>query len=136
MELRTPRLRVVLQSAADVERMIDAMPESDRAQVSPDWLARMRASKEPDPWTHGFLVIEQSSNLVIGNCGFKGPPADGSVEIAYAIDSAHESLGYATEAAQALVDFASSRDAVRLIRAHTLPDGNASKRVLAKCGFR
>jgi len=136
MELRTPRLKVVLQTAADVERMLGAMPESDRAQVSPDWLARMRASKEPDPWTHGFRVLEANTNLTIGNCGFKGPPVDGAVEIAYAIDYEHQGRGYATEAAQALVDFASSREAVRLIRAHTVPDGNASKRVLAKCGFR
>ncbi len=136
MKLRTPRLKVVLQTAADVERMIGAMTEYERGQVSPDWLARMRASKEPDPWTHGFRVFEERADLAIGTCGFRGPPLDGAVEIAYAIDSAHEGRGYATEAAQALVDFASSHEGVRLIRAHTLPNGNASKRVLAKCGFR
>jgi [ribosomal protein S5]-alanine N-acetyltransferase len=136
MELRTPRLRIVFQTAEDVERMLGAMSEYERAQVSPDWLAHMRASKGPDPWTHGFRVLDAGTNLAIGMCGFKGPPADGAVEIAYAVDPEHEGKGLATEAAQALVDFASTREEVRLIRAHSLPNGNASKRVLEKCGFR
>jgi tRNA (cmo5U34)-methyltransferase len=136
MEILTPRLRLVLQSVEDVENMIAAMSDADRSQVSPEWLASMRASEVPDPWTHGFRVLDAESSRTIGNCGFKGPPVDGVVEIAYAIDPQHERKGYATEAAQALVDFASSREGVRLIRAHTLPDGAASKRVLAKCGFQ
>ena len=136
MELRTPRLKIVLQTPEDVEKMLGAMTEYERAQVSPDWLARMRAAKKPDPWTHGFRVLEAGTDLVIGTCGFKGPPVDGAVEIAYAVNPEREGRGYATESAQALVDFASSRDGVRLIRAHTLPSGNASKRVLEKCGFR
>jgi RimJ/RimL family protein N-acetyltransferase len=72
----------------------------------------------------------------VGTCGFKGPPADGVVEIAYGIDPEHQRKGYATEVARALVDYAFSRENVRLVRAHTLPDAVASKRVLNKCGFR
>jgi RimJ/RimL family protein N-acetyltransferase len=61
---------------------------------------------------------------------------DGIVEISYGIAPDYEGDGYATEAAQALVDFASLCGEVRLIRAHTLLDAVASKRVLAKCGFQ
>jgi ribosomal-protein-alanine N-acetyltransferase len=43
--------------------------------------------------------------------------------------------GYASEAAFALVDFASRDNRVRTICAHTLPETNASTRVLEKCGF-
>jgi hypothetical protein len=39
------------------------------------------------------------------------------------IEAEHRGQGYATEAAQSLFDFASSRDDVRLVVAHTLPDG-------------
>jgi RimJ/RimL family protein N-acetyltransferase len=46
-----------------------------------------------------------------------------------------EGRGYATEAARALIHFAASEPSVRTIRAHTLPEANASTRVLAKCGF-
>jgi [ribosomal protein S5]-alanine N-acetyltransferase len=136
MELGTQRLKIILQTREEVERMIEAMSEYDKAQISADWLARMRASKAADPWAHGFRVVHRDTGCVVGSCGFKGPPVDGVVEIAYGIDPNHEGKGYATEVAQALVDYASGCDDVRLVRAHTLPDAGASKRVLEKCGFR
>ena len=40
------------------------------------------------------------------------------------------------KAAQALTTYAFSSGKVRLVRAHTRPEANASTRVLAKCGFR
>jgi ribosomal-protein-alanine N-acetyltransferase len=46
-----------------------------------------------------------------------------------------EGRGYAAEAAAALVAFAFASGQVRLVRAHTLPEANASTRVLLKCGF-
>ena len=116
--------------------MIEAMPENERAQISADWLARTRASNAADPWLHGFRVVHRDTGRALGSCGFKGPPVDGVVEIAYGIHAAEQGKGYATEVAQALFDYASSREEVRLVRAHTLPDAPASKRVLEKCAFR
>jgi RimJ/RimL family protein N-acetyltransferase len=136
MELQTQRLKVVLQTREEVERMIAAMSEYERAQISADWLARMRASKAPDPWVHAFRVVHRDTGSVVGSCSFKGPPVNGVVEIAYGIDPEHEGKGYATEVARAIVDYASSCDEVHLVRAHTLPDAVASKRVLKKCGFQ
>lgn len=105
--------------------------------ISPEWLAALRASEEVDPWRHGFFVVHRKSGAAIGGAGFKGPPdPEGSVEIAYGIVADFQGHGYATEAAAALVDFALADARVRLIRAHTLPEPNASTRVLAKCGFR
>ena len=83
-----------------------------------------------------FQVLLRDAGDVVGSCSFKGPPADGVVEIAYATDDGHRGKGYATEAAQALVDYAAGSREVRRVRAHTLTDGAASKRILTKCGFR
>lgn len=106
-------------------------------QVSPQWLAELRNGGGPDPSRYGFFVIHRESQVVIGAAGFTGPPdASGTVEIAYGIVPGFEGKGYATEAAAALVQFASVREGVRRIRAHTLPAANASTRVLEKCGFR
>lgn len=135
MELTTRCLRVVLQTREEIEQLIAAMPERDRAQVSPEWLARMRAATVADPWVYAFRVLHRETGGVVGSCSFKGPPVDGVVEIAYSTDPEHTGRGFATEAAQALVDYAASRSEVRLIRAHTLADAPASKRILAKCGF-
>src|SRR5262249_50152961 len=74
---------------------------------------------------------------MIGLCGFTGPPdADGIAEIAYSIAPAYQGRGYATETAQALVDYAVASGRVSVVRAHTLPETNASTRVLGKCGFK
>lgn len=105
-------------------------------EVSPAWLAQLRASTGADPWVHGFAIVHQDSDSVIGSVGFKGPPnEEGMVEIAYGIVPAFQRRGHATEATQAGVLFAFGDGRVRLIRAHTLPTTNASTHVLKKCGF-
>jgi ribosomal-protein-alanine N-acetyltransferase len=105
--------------------------------VSPEWLARLRTSDGADPWRHGFFVVDREQRAIIGTAGFKGPPdASGMVEIAYGVVPSFEGRGYATEAAMALVHFAMETADVTLVRAHTLPEANASTRVLTKCGFR
>lgn len=106
--------------------------------VSPQWIAALRddSGGGPDPWRHGFFVVERDGQAVIGSAGFKGPPdTAGMVEIAYGIVPSRQGRGYATEAAGALLRFAAADDRVRLVRAHTMPEGDASTRVLRKCGF-
>lgn len=131
----TTRLELVLQTPEETLAFIEAMPPADRAEVSPAWIERVRATPAGDAWSLGFSVVVRGGG-VVGGCGFKGPPdADGIVEIAYGIDAAHRGRGYATEAAGGLAGFALADVRVRLVRAHTKPANDASARVLAKCGF-
>ena len=116
--------------------MIEGMSPFEKAQLSVAWLAQFEASGASDPWVHGFRLVHRSSGNIVGFCSFKGPPADGVVEIAYGIAPDEQGKGYATEAARALVAFARTFPEVKVIRAHTLADGVASKRVLEKCGFQ
>ena len=105
-------------------------------EVSPEYLARLQTTTASDPWTHGFALLHEADQIVIGMGGFKGPPdADGVAEIAYGIAPDYQGKGYATEASLALVDYALRSGRVRIARAHTLPTSNASMRVLTKCGF-
>lgn len=135
LELPTARLRLVLQTPDQVLAMIDAMPPADRAEVSPDWIERVRTS-DGDPWSLGFLAVEQNGESPVGAVAFKGPPdATGMVEVAYGIDPAFQRRGYATEAVDALVAFAFASGRVTRVRAHTRPENHASARVLNKCGF-
>jgi RimJ/RimL family protein N-acetyltransferase len=104
--------------------------------VSPQWLAQLRTATDADVWRHGFGVVHVASRQVIGAGGFKGPAGeDGAVEIAYGIVPEYQGRGYATEVAAALVEFALKSGCVRIARAHTLAEKNASTRVLGKCGF-
>jgi RimJ/RimL family protein N-acetyltransferase len=105
-------------------------------EVSPAWIERLRASTSPDPWTLGFAVVHRDDQRIVGSAAFKGPPDDeGVVEIAYGLAPGYQGRGLATEAAGALVAFTLERVDVTAIRAHTLPENNASGRVLAKNGF-
>src|SRR5205085_148121 len=92
------------------------------------------ASDDADPWRHGFSMVHRDTGHTVGTCCFKGPPADGFVEIAYGVDPDHRCKGYATEAAEALTNFAFTQNVPTVI-AHTLPEANASTPVLTKCGF-
>lgn len=135
-EILTEHLRLLLNTAQETLASVEAMSPADRAQVSPVWLARVKASESADPWLHGFDVMHRVSGTAVGSCGYKGPPgADGIVEIAYGIAPAYQGLGYATEVARALVAFAFGNGGVRMVCAHTMPEEGASPRVLTKSGF-
>jgi len=133
--VRTKRLDLVFKTRADVLEMIESMPPEMSAEFSQDWLALVESSDELDPWVHGFSAIAREDGAAVGMGAFKGPPAEGAVEIAYAVDEEHRGKGYATEIAAALVEFAFQHAEVDIVRAHTLPDGAASQRILVKCGF-
>jgi len=137
VEIHTDNLRLVLQTREEALASIEALSPADRAQVSADWLARVRALTGPDPWTLGFAAVHRASGAVVGGCGYKGPPnPDGIVEISYGTNPDYRGQGYATEAAQALVKYAFGDSRVHVVRAHTIEKANASTRVLQKCGFR
>lgn len=105
--------------------------------ISQAWLAQLEQATEPDPWTFGFAMVHREKREVVGTCSFKGPPGtDETVEIAYGVAPGWQGRGLATEAAHALVEFARGTGLVRTVIAHTLPEPNASNRVLSKCGFQ
>jgi [ribosomal protein S5]-alanine N-acetyltransferase len=135
--LQTPHLNLVLPSVEEALAGIDAMSPAEKEQLSSDWLNLVRNATHPDPWIHGFKITNRDTDRIVGQCGFKGPPSsDGIVEIAYAVHPDHQCRGYATEAATALVAYAFANDDVRIVCAHTLPEDNASTRVLTKVGFQ
>ncbi len=137
INIETRNLTLVLQTPEETRELIDGMTPSEKAEFSADWLTLVDSATSADPWIHGFALIQRADNAVVGSCGFKGPPnANGAVEISYGVDPDYRGNGYATEAAQALVTYAFKNSKVHVVRAHTLPEVNASTRVLIKCGFK
>jgi RimJ/RimL family protein N-acetyltransferase len=136
LTIDTPRLQLVLESTDVVLARIEAMPEADRAEVSPEWVARLRATPESSPWTHFFAMVDRETGAVVGSGGFKGPPSpEGAVEIAYGVDPEHRGRGYAKEFARALSEWALGSGQARVVIAHTRPENDASGGVLTACGF-
>jgi [ribosomal protein S5]-alanine N-acetyltransferase len=104
--------------------------------ISPEYLERAKRATDADPWEWGFAILHPEEDLWIGNAGFKGAPdASGCVEIGYAVATEYQRKGHATDAANQLLEYAFADPRVTMVRAHTLPETNASTRVLAKCGF-
>jgi [ribosomal protein S5]-alanine N-acetyltransferase len=135
--IESERLSFVLLSRAETRARIEAMTAEDRKQLSAAWLALVESSDESVPWIDGFSLVDRGTGATVGSCGFKGPPdGEAVVEIAYGIAPEMRGKGYATEAAAALTQYAFSSGNVRMVRAHTLPEKNASGRVLTKCGFQ
>jgi len=105
--------------------------------ASAEFLNKLETARAADPWQFGFAVIHKIDNVLIGMSGFPGPPSsEGIAEIAYGIAPNYQGNGYATEVANALVNFSSRDSRVQKICAHTLAETNASTRVLGKCGFK
>ncbi|MBK9982828.1 MAG: GNAT family N-acetyltransferase [Saprospiraceae bacterium] len=82
-----------------------------------------------------WLPILTSENMLVGNCGFKGPPKNGEVEIGYEVAEQYRGRGLATEIAGALIEYAYTFSEVKTIVAHTLSFENPSTGVLRKSGF-
>lgn len=81
-----------------------------------------------------FLLTQRTDGAprIIGGCGLH--EQDGHVELGYWIARDHWGLGYATEAARALVEIARAIGH-RQLRARHFVDNPASGRVLRKAGF-
>jgi RimJ/RimL family protein N-acetyltransferase len=87
------------------------------------------------PWI-GYFGRELVSARLVCVGGYKGnPDATGTVEIAYATFHTYERRGYATELARQLIQIAWKSSDVKKVIAHTLPELNASGRILGKVGM-
>lgn len=94
-----------------------------------------RATTGAPPEWGGYLAVDEDGQ-VIGTCAFKGAPdTGGEVEIAYFTFPAYEGHGFGGAMAAALLAQATESDIVRTVCAHTLPEANASTRILSRLGF-
>ena len=84
------------------------------------------------PW---ICYIAVRDGKAVGTCGFKSPPEKGRVEIAYFTFPAYEGCGVATSMTGELIRLAARSDPRVTVAAQTLPNRNASHRILEKHGF-
>jgi ribosomal-protein-alanine N-acetyltransferase len=101
------------------------------------------ANQQEQPRTKFQLAITLKSNRqLIGNCGIRlGSPAMDSTsasdaDIGYELSPSHWGLGYATEAAHAMVQFGFAELHVHRVWSWCLAENIASAHVLEKLGMR
>ena len=96
-------------------------------------MAGLAKQPQVEPWC-GYVAWEGRTPLGFG--GFKAAPGpDGTVEIGYLTFPSATGKGVATAIACALLTIARKHGA-RGVLAHTLPEENASTRVLEKADFQ
>ena len=146
--IQTPNLQLLPVERIHVEAILRSKSElAALLQVTvpdgwphfPDSLSALEAhaSNPREAGWHGYFFLHPKDRMLVGSGVFKGPPDDsGTVEIGYEIASDYWNRGLATEAAQAMVDYAFSHQKVRAVIAHTLAQRNASNRVLQKVGMK
>lgn len=143
-DLRTARLvlhpvdvaeaeRIVARRAGPTDSWADDFPfEGDVVGAS----VFLRASAErggQQPF--GFYRLTRlDDGHAVGGIGFKGPPANGRVEIGYGLAPSARGEGLAAEAVSAVVALASSLH-VSQVLASTAADNVASQQTLLHAGF-
>lgn len=150
--IETPRLQLI---ACELEHF-EAILEDERRLASmlrltpaEGWLGFPAAAEAMRPayeylkrhpsvagwWT--YLFAHRQDCTLIGLGGFKGVPSEeGVVEIGYALAPAYRGAGLASEAARGMIEYAFSHARVGRVLAHTLPEKNASTRVLERVGLK
>lgn len=83
------------------------------------------------PWV-GYLA--EKNGVFVGTCAYKSSPENGEVEIAYFTFPEYEEQGVATIMAQWLINIA-NQHGVSCVKAQTLPEKNASVRILERLNF-
>jgi RimJ/RimL family protein N-acetyltransferase len=122
------RLIAILRDGALADEM--ELSDAAREAIAGNVGHYARAGFAP-PWI-SYLAVE--GEACVGCCAFKSAPRDGAVEIAYGTFPPHEGRGVATAMARELIAIA-ERDGIA-VTAQTLPEPNASTRILEKLRFR
>ena len=151
MHILTPNLRLVPDTSQRQTALLDGADVFETAfgvrvalgitdffqDVSRERLAAIFSACAGAGWFPGFAIEHQDDNTLIGFCGFKGPPdSERTVEIGYGLAPGYRGRGFASEAVRTVAGYCFETGRIAVVRAHTLPEPNASTHVLRKCGFQ
>lgn len=82
-----------------------------------------------------FAVLEGASGKFVARVGAMTTPETGRIEIAWSTTRDAWGKGYASEAAQASIDFTFANSQLEALDCYLRPDNTASRRVAEKVGF-
>lgn len=146
--LETPRLQLISYTKEMLDAYFKGEPELAKLMgitIPSQWTI---FGEGPFHWTYkelddprnkqwlSYMPVLKEKKILIGNCGFKGYPKDGIVEIGYEVANDYRGKGFATEMAAALIKYAFGQPGVLRVQAHTLAEENESVAVLRKCGMK
>jgi ribosomal-protein-alanine N-acetyltransferase len=116
---------IAITENGEITKPVPSMPPLAAEVVEATTQLYRTVGYEP-PWI-GYLALE--NRICVGACGFKSPPQNNRVEIAYFTFPGNESRGVATRMASELIRIAINAMPALTVAAQTLPEANASTSV-------
>lgn len=155
--IHSPRLELIALSPAFLDASLRGDLETAsrfiKLDIPSEWLEakwlmemrliKMRENPALEPWLLRAIGLRET-NRMIGFIGFHTLPgaeylnsyALNSVEFGYTIFPNHQRMGYASEAAEALMDWATREHGVKRFVVSINPTNEPSLRIAKKFGFR
>ena len=155
--IHSPRLELITMSPDFLEACLKGDEESASGMIGlvlpPEWLAtkwlmqlrlkQMRENPALESWVLRAIGLRETKTMV-GHIGFHTLPgaeylksyAPGSVEFGYSIFPNYRRMGYAREAVQALMDWATREHEVKHFVVSISPTNEPSLRLAQKFSFR
>ena len=132
--------------AAEVERELDAAipsdwPDEHDARFLRYRMRQVERAPDTEPWLVRAVILRDPARTMIGHAGFHGQPGVNgkqdpeAVELGYTIFEPYRGRGFATEAAQALMDWAHAEKEIARFVASVAPDNAPSLAIVNKLGF-
>lgn len=112
----------------------DGWPDEHDARFLRLRLDQMRTDPASEQWLARAMVSPVTRGM-IGHIGFHGPPTEGFGELGYTVFPQHRRMGYATEAATGLMEWARRTHGVRRFRLSISPSNSPSLAMAMKMGF-
>jgi RimJ/RimL family protein N-acetyltransferase/catechol 2,3-dioxygenase-like lactoylglutathione lyase family enzyme len=141
--IETERLILRFLTENDLDNLEQLNAEPDVRAFFPDGIQNREQTKKrmlelinnhKEHNLPGFIISEKESNAFLGRCGFS-LLEDNQVEVGYLLHKNYWNKGYATEALNALLDWAKKNIKRQYIIAFSPTRHIASQRVMQKCGM-
>jgi RimJ/RimL family protein N-acetyltransferase len=132
-EANDARRIAYLAGEYDVAKMCGRVPHPYSVQMAEQWMRRHEATREQRRDFPFAITLERDG--VIGSCGVSRTDDEDVWEIGYWLGMPYWGLGYASEAAHGLMDWAHVELGARAFTAGHFRDNPASGAVLRKLGF-
>ena len=110
-------------------------PTSDTKDILPIINKTLELDREPSGFEF-WMIVKKDEKIIIGDIGFHGKPnSDGEVEIGFGFIEHERGKGYGYESLIGIMDWLTTKELVKVIKADCLINNNASIRLLEKVGM-
>lgn len=119
-----------------LERQNDPSVAHDLEEAMDFWITSTDKNRNHYEWFTNWEIILKDENVAIGGIGFSGlPDEEGKSMTGYGLDMRYFGKGIASEALQAMIEWAFQNNALKTIVADTPLQHKASHKVLLKNNF-